>query len=226
MAAMDTGVVIALIALAGSIVSTAATVFGAPAFQARRDARKVLNTYREPLIAASYELQARLHNILTNEFTTKYVEGDERRSGAAVDSTLYVFAQFFAWREIIRREIQFLQFERDHETREIARLVGDIGETFLTDDLGTQLMIWRVEQRGLGEQMIVTENGRQSCMGYAAFVKDRAKMKEWLDPIEEGLRDLNDDGRRRLVALQHLLVDLVRKLDPNGTRYPFTLEKA
>ena len=35
---MDPAVVIALIALAGSVVSTAATVWGAPALQARREA--------------------------------------------------------------------------------------------------------------------------------------------------------------------------------------------
>ncbi len=51
-AAMDTAVAIALIALAGSILGTIVTVFGGPAFQARREARKVLETYREPLLAA------------------------------------------------------------------------------------------------------------------------------------------------------------------------------
>jgi hypothetical protein len=38
---MNTALVIALIALAGSVFSSAVTVFGAPALQARRDAKKV-----------------------------------------------------------------------------------------------------------------------------------------------------------------------------------------
>jgi hypothetical protein len=61
---MNTAIVIALIALAGSVFSTIVTVFGAPALQARHDAKKALDNYREPLLAAAYELQARLYNIL------------------------------------------------------------------------------------------------------------------------------------------------------------------
>src|SRR5438128_12283393 len=103
---MDAAIVIALIALVGSVLSTVATVFGAPAFQARREARKVLDTYREPLLAAAYELQARLHNILCNSFAEDYILGNKaKKQDAALQSTLYVFAQFFGWREIIRREI-------------------------------------------------------------------------------------------------------------------------
>ena len=67
---------IALIALAGSVLSTIVTVFGAPALQARRDAKKALDTYREPLLAASYELQARLYNILQLRFVEKYISDD------------------------------------------------------------------------------------------------------------------------------------------------------
>jgi len=224
---VDAAIVIALIALAGSIFSTAATVFGAPVLQARREARTVLEKHRDPLLAAAYELQARLHNILRNSFTEEYVLGNKAgKQEAALESTLYVFAQFFGWREIIRREIQFLRFLKDEETREVGQLLRGIGEAFLTDDYGRQFMIWRVEQRGLGERMIVTSEGKPTCMGYATFVEQRATMKEWLDPLEQDLRQLDDGGRARLTKLQHLLLELVLKLDEDQTRYPYTLEKA
>ena len=226
-AAVDAAIVIALIALAGSVLSTVATVFGGPAFQARREARKVLETYREPLLAAAYELQARLHNILCNNFVEDYVVGNKAgKNRAALESTLYVFAQFFGWGEIIRREVQFLRFTRDAETREVARLLRDIGETFLTDDFGPQFMIWRVEQRGLGERMIVVSDGKSACMGYASFMERRTTMSQWLEPLERDLKQIGKEGQKRLTELQHLLVDLVRKLDPKQTRYPFELEKA
>ena len=224
---MDPALIVALIALAGSIFSTAATLFGAPALQARREARTVLERHRDPLLAAAYELQARLHNILCNRFTEDYVLGNKAgKQEAALESTLYVFAQFFGWREIIRREIQFLRFLKDEETREVAQLLRDVGEAFLTDEYGPQFMIWRVEQRGLGECMIVTSDGKPTCMGFATFVGHRATMKEWLDPLERDLRQMNEDGRARLTRLQHLLLELVQKLDEDRTRYPFSLEKA
>jgi hypothetical protein len=220
-------ILIALIALAGSIFSTVATVWGAPVLQARREARTVLERHRDPLLAAAYELQARLHTILCHRFAEDYVLGNKAgKQEAALESTLYVFAQFFGWREIIRREIQFLRFLKDDETREVAQLLRDIGETFLSDSYGHQFMIWRVEQRGLGECMIVTSNGKTTCMGFATFVGQRATMKEWLDPLERDLRQMDDGGRVRLTKLQHLLLELVQKLDEDKTRYPYKLEKA
>jgi hypothetical protein len=122
--------------------------------------------------------------------------------------------------------VQFLRFPKDGETREVARILLDIGETFLTDQYGRQFMIWRVEQRGLGERMIVTTSGTPTCMGYGRFVEERATMRQWLDPLEADLRTIGEVGRSRLTKLQHLLLELVERLDEDRTRYPFTLGRA
>jgi hypothetical protein len=221
-------ILIAALALVGSVLSTVGLVFGSPAYQARTEARKVLETYREPLLAASYELQARLHNILRNEFLAVYVTGDKAgRADAAIQSTLYVFAQFLGWREIIRREVQLLRFPRGRQTRAVTRLLGQITDTFLSDQYGPQFMLWRVEQRGIGERLIVsTASGKQTCMGYATFVAQRETLSEWLEPLECDLRQVDADGRRRLIELQHRLLELVRQLDESRTRYPYELEMA
>lgn len=224
---MDTAVVIALIALAGSLISTFLTVFGAPAFQTHRDAKKVLDNYREPLVAASFELQARLYNILRLRFVEKYIKGEgNSKHDSALESTLYVFAQFFGWREIIRREVQYLRFSRNRQTREVGQLLQDIGETFLSDWYGPQFMIWRVEQRGIGERMVESVNSQMKCLGYASFIKQRSTMEEWLAPLENDLENLQDGGRNRLIELQHMLVKLVRQLDDKQKRYPFELKEA
>jgi hypothetical protein len=224
---MSTALILALIAIAGSLASTVVATFGLPAIQAKRDSKKVLDTYREPLIAASFELQSRLYNILSLDFVGKWVK-DERtgKRDAAIHSTLYVFAQFFAWRELIRREVQYLRFSRDEQTRIFAQLLRDIGEEFLADRYGQQFMIWRVEQRGLGERMIVPADGGKACLGYAAFLDQRGMMDEWLNPIERDLENIDDGGRKRLTNVQHLLVDLIRQLDDNKKRYPFAIDKA
>ena len=224
---MNTAIVIALIALAGSVFSTIITVFGAPVLQARRDAKKGLDNYREPLLAASYELQARLYNILQLRFVEKYINDETAgKRDSAIESTLYVFAQFFGWREIIRREVQYLRFSRDTQTREIGRILRDIGETFLSDKYGSQFMIWRVEQRGLGERMIVSADSKMACLGYASFIEHRATMQEWLRSLENDFEHLQDGGRKRLTELQHLLLELVKQLDDKRKRYPFEMNKA
>jgi hypothetical protein len=223
---MSTALVIALIALLGSVVTGLLTVFGAPMFQARREEKLLLETYREPLLAAAYELQARLHNILTKPFIKNYLlDGAAGKQEAALESTLYVFAQFFGWREIIRREVQFLRFTSHAQTRQISGLLIRIGEAFLAEEYGPQCMIWRVEQRGLGERMIEAENGKETCMGYASFIDKRASMSRWLGPLEQDLKELDDGGRKRLTELQHALLDLVINLDTDRARYPFELAR-
>lgn len=223
---MNTAIILALIALVGSLVSAAVATFGLPVLQARRDAKKVLNTYREPLIAAAYELQSRLYNILSLMFLDRYVKDDSAgKREVAIASTLYVFAQFFGWREIVRREVQYLDFPRDQETRKISQLLWNIGEEFLDVQHGPQFMLWRVEQRGFGECMITPADGRLACLGYAAFLDHCDTMTEWLQPLERGLENLDEGGRQRLTNIQHLLVDLVRQLDDDGKRYPFQVNK-
>ena len=99
-----------------------------------------------------------------------------------------------AARELIRGEVQYLRFSRHQRTRRLSQLLWDIGEEFLANSYGPQFMLWRVEQRGLGERMISSANGRVTCLGYAAFVEQRNTMDEWLKPLEHDLENLNDGG--------------------------------
>lgn len=224
---MNTAVIIALIALAGSVFSTIATTFGFSAIQARRDSQKLLVAYREPLLAASYELQARLYNILQMGFVAKYVADEAKgRRDAAIVSTLYVFAQFFAWRELIRRDVHYIKFVRNRQTREFAMLLNQISDTFLSDEYGAQFMIWRVEQRGLGERMLASSDKGLKCLGYASFTDNIDTMAEWLSPIEDALCDIGAGGQRRLTRIQHLLVELVQRLDDKHIQYPFDMRQA
>jgi len=187
-------------------------------------AEDVLATYREPLAAAAFDLQSRIYNILRMDFFDKWANG-KARTDAAVESTLFRLAQYFGWSEILRRKIQFLSFPEDEETRKVAGLQADICRCFLTDSYGVGLMLWSDEQRALGEQMIVEENGDVLCMGYARFRKQCEDTfsvhREWLreEIAEAGVND-------RLRDAQHLLCDLVETLDSRRVRYNQNLERA
>jgi hypothetical protein len=220
---VDAAIVIALIALAGSLLTTVATVFGTPHLQARREATVVLETYRGPLLEAAYELQSRLYNTLSADkrFADAYLADNSRgKQEAARLTTAYVFAQYFGWREIIRRRIQYLRFRRNSDTQKTSELLVEIEEAFLTDKHGEQLMVWRLEQRGIGERMVVDSDERLRCVGYSEFVDERMFEDHLLEEIVRDFERLDDGGRARLRELQHLLVRLVRKLDPNKIRYP------
>ena len=186
-------------------------------------AEEVLTRYREPLARAAFDLQSRLYNILRKDFLGKFANG--KYADEAIWTTLFRLAQYFGWTEILRRDIQFLSFPEDDETRRVAQLQSDIARCFLDDERGLALMIWSDEQRALGERMIVSENGTAYCMGYSAF-RDRCEetFAPWRERLETGLAD--EVALGRLTDVQHLLCDLVERLDERRVRYTRDLERA
>ena len=187
-------------------------------------AAEILRRYREPLAAAAFDLQGRLYNILRLDFFGKYGT-DRERSDDALRTTLFRLTQYFGWTEILRRDIQFLSFPDDGETRRVAVLQTEIARRFPTDSHGTALMIWRDEQRAMGETMIVEEHGKVLCMGYARFLKEHdPHFAPWLDRLRTELHE--EAAQVRLREVQHLLCELVETLDPARIRYVRTLQRA
>jgi hypothetical protein len=226
-AASATPYVIASIALLSSLLSASLALWGQARTQrvtAHREAEAVLRKYREPLVGAAYELQSRLYNILELEFMEKYFTGgDEWQRTYARENTLYVVGQYFGWSEILRREIQLLAFSDSEQTRSVAKRQRSIVEIFQDDDeaLGSPFLLWRGEQRAIGELMIDPSGGEPRCLGYATFLDRREpEFRRWFARLETDL-DAVAAGppNKRIVDLQHALVDLIRELDPEGMRY-------
>jgi hypothetical protein len=97
----------------GSILSAGIAVYGqvwSHRHSDRREAERILTRYREPLVSAAFDLQSRLFNILEQHFLLNYLgqRADEHRRKVALESTLYWFAQYFCWREILRQDTSFL----------------------------------------------------------------------------------------------------------------------
>ena len=184
----------------------------------------VLTRYREPLAGAAFDLQSRLYNVLRLDFFAKFDSGE--RGEEALRTTVFRLAQYFGWTELLRRDIQFLSFSEDGNTRRVADLQRKIAGRFLSDRDGTALMIWSDEQRAIGERMIVEEHGKVLCMGYATF---RDRCDETFGPLRGrlGAEVGQEQAHARLRDVQHLLCDLVEALDPRGLRYaPHELTRA
>ncbi len=188
------------------------------------DAETVLARYREPLAAAAFDLQSRLYNILELGFLKNF-GGDHPRADDALRTTLFRLAQYFGWTEILRRDIQFLNFPEADETRKVVDLQRAITQRFLASDRSMQLMIWSDEQRAIGERMIVEEHDKVLCMGYARFADT---CEETFAPWLERLRaELETEGAQvRLREVQNLLCELVETLDEQRVRYTRDLERA
>jgi hypothetical protein len=225
-------IIVAVIALAGSLLSAALALYGqvrSASAQVRREAEATLSRYREPLVAAAYELQSRLFNILRKGFLEKYyLRGAPDEREYAVKNTLYLVGQYLGWTEILRRQIQFLNFGEVDETREIARLEARIRDVLASDEpsLGRQFMIWRGEQRAIGERMIANENGALSCMGYATFTEQGPGVWKWFQRLEQDIAAIAAEPNERLRLLQNELIGLIERLDSDRKRFPEQLERA
>ncbi len=217
----------ALIGLLGGVLATLATVFIAlrQTREARRqklldrqmNAEDLLTRYREPLARAAFDLQSRCWNIVKNGFFVKFDRAHERFEDAQM-TTLFRFAQYFGWAEILRREIQFLSFPEEQDTQCVSELLGDVANHLGTSASSEALMIWVDEQRAIGERMIVEDPKGPRCKGYAAFCDDYDKCFRRL--FQRVIDDLDKAAAiPRLKNVQHDLCDLVNQLDKKGLRY-------
>ena len=181
------------------------------------NAEDLLTRYREPLAAAAFDLQSRCWNIVKNNFFEKFGREHERFPDAQM-TTLFRFAQYFGWAEILRREIQFLSFPEEEDTRRVAELLSQVATRLASSDDDESLMIWVDEQRAIGERMIVPHEGGVHCMGYAEFCDayDDCFARLFTRVID----DLDaPPAKARLRDAQQALCDLVGALDKQRLRY-------
>lgn len=184
-----------------------------------------MNNYKSPLLHAINDLQSRLYNILFLQLCKHYGQNENpMHNNYVVNNTAFLYAQYFAWVEIIRNEIQFIELKDSNSVRSLSDQLDSIYSAFLTDKFDDELFIWAGEQRGIGELLIKENKSGLTCMGYASFLEVFKNTNNILltslkiktekivaDPIA---------ARERLISLQHALIDVMRFLDPDYNRFP------
>jgi hypothetical protein len=187
--------------------------------------QREISNFSEPLARAAYDLQSRLYNILKQGLIDVYlVNGNDRERSYVINNTAFLAGQYLCWTELVRREIQFIDLGESNKTRELLRLQDTISSLWGTDAQPPVFRIFAGEQRAIGEALIQTGARGPECMGYGAFLKTFSK---GIDPLIDGLRtdviSLDkrlDQATRRLVNLQHALIDMLGMLDPDYVRFP------
>lgn len=232
-------IVAVLISTTGALVSVA--ISRRAAREERLSAAEELTKkFREPLLQASFNLETRIYNIVELNFFDLFLGADSTDSEKeyAVLHTMHVFAQYFCWLEIMRREAQFIDPRSDQVNRAAAARIEAVRDTF-SDSINIQekcFRLFRGEQRALGEMMLVPTQvstpgaPRWECMGYAPFVHalEDKQMARWFRRLREDIEEFaenptNRDGRLRLI--QRHLMDFIDILDPDARRVPMQLRK-
>jgi hypothetical protein len=158
-------VVSAVVSLLGAVVAGLMTAWSAKrtrrydalidtqkrALTKAEQAEAVLSRYREPLLGAAHNLQARLYNIVDIGFLGRYLhKGDPEQQAYARDYTVYVLAEYLCWAEIIRRDLRFLDLGAVPANRTFVELLEASQRTLSREHLPRAWRLFRGQQRAIG----------------------------------------------------------------------------
>lgn len=135
--------------------------------------QQIMTKYRQPLLQAATDLQSRLYNIVRGHLLQVYGRGSANEKAYTIESTLFVFGQYFGWVEALRREVQFLDMGGDEQNRQVQDCIERVTSEFLRDDLEPEFRLFRGQQRAMGEVMLAPrlEGGGLECVGVATFLR-------------------------------------------------------
>jgi hypothetical protein len=198
--------------------------------------RQLLATQRDPAVRAINELQGRLWVILSTGARNYHYAKQQGEEEYYIQSTAFLVAQYFAWSELMRRQMAALDYS------DLSLLIEKVSEAFAHGSPGFQ--IYNLEQREIGERLMaqMKSDSNSAIFRYSDFrdlmaapkpperllaLRDRSqylldhieKEQERATRIQNALLDLLDfvDAERRWVR-----PDRRRKFSPNGEALPDT----
>jgi hypothetical protein len=200
----------------------------------RRSLLSVYRRYRDPILLAGCELQRRLSQICT-QYPPDYLRTEVLDAKAAqlvtnsdndphykkyrLLSTVYRLCAFLAWLEIYRQDVTFLDTGQNSENEQFEEALAWFRQTLADGQLNTDYannrdgLIFREEQRAIGEAMITTIGNSRVVVGYGTFCTlfTRAGSEEALWPLRIvsnfflDLEPANDFRQKRLEMMtEHL----------------------
>jgi hypothetical protein len=100
-----------------------------------------------------------------------------------MNSTIYLFGQYFCWTQMLRQEMSFELFRSQEEMKKffaaidkVSNKLGDyppiindgIGKEY--EGMGRDAQVFRLQQRAIGEVLAVRRGARRACCKYSHFL--------------------------------------------------------
>jgi hypothetical protein len=214
-----------------------------------RTLMSVYRKYRDPIVLAGVEFESRLSQIC-DSYPPDYLQSevldavpDELKANSSDDpyykryrllSTVYRLCAFLGWLELYRQDVTFLDTGRQSENQRfeeaLARLRDDLADGRLNKahdwrDWRDRL-IFREEQRAIGETMIASSTTSRVVIGYGTFCTlfIRAASDESLWSLRVAcnfflnLEDTKDFRRERLALMRQHLRTMIEVLRPETAK--------
>lgn len=219
-------------------------------WKTRLSLEQVARRYREPIALTALELCNRI-SVICDEYPPKFLNSSILSVSAphrptlnsAADpyfmryrliSSVYRLCAFLGWIELYRQETTYLEPDERSSAGEVEGAIfairSDLADGQLNDatDWASwhDALIFREEQRAIGESMIVTVGQTRTIMGYAEFSESfpgggQSSRERWLTRAAALFLDLEPVKDFRQVRMQRLVVhlaNLVELLAPNRVR--------
>ncbi|KAI0177742.1 hypothetical protein BJ166DRAFT_507772 [Pestalotiopsis sp. NC0098] len=180
--AVDIGsLIVAVISLVASVIVAALGAYFSYSTQerkARREAERLLQKYRDPLLFAAEDLQSRLGGIFHADVLSFHGKSPHHNDALYI-YTSFVLGQFFAWTHILRTQTQLLPFSLEESKRlskfiEILHSIQGVMLLNNNEAEGTAFTLWRGNQMAIGEFMAEGGSGGSSeklCIGFYEFTR-------------------------------------------------------
>lgn len=199
-----------------------------PRLGATRAIQATTRKYSAPLIRSAESLERRINNFLRNIDLGWYGTDDYYRT-----STLYVFANYLAWNQIIEESFGFLPYESSRSGRAFNRRLNG----FFRAMSSFSYFSWSADHSAVEESQVprlmltamgeLTQNPDASApLRYSEFTvayRDNEELRDAFSYLDKFLRgaEAGDPFRRdRLIAAGANLRALIRLLDDRGAFVP------
>lgn len=141
-----------------------------------------------------------------------------------MNSTLYLFGQYFCWARMLEEELNFELFESQKEKDDFFRAMKFVSTSLSTfppdySCRGKDFQIFRLQQRVIGELcMVIDVNQKRGVISYANFLKkledEDDSFKQNFSPLRNLLEDISPASEcrwKRLLAMSIALEELESK---------------
>jgi hypothetical protein len=185
--------------------------------------------WANPILAAVRDLKSRLENILdkagylalSSEYKSQVNPNWSISYDYFMSSTFFVFAQHFAWVQMLQDELNFELFQSQQAQKEFFDAVHEVRSALGSfpphhyECSGKDTQVFSLQQRAIGELLILREKDSWRCMSYPEFIErlnaSGSILNQHLQPLRTLLDHLtpNDDCRwKRLDATRQALSKL------------------
>jgi hypothetical protein len=178
--------------------------------------REQIIRWANPILSAVEDLNHRLENILDKGYLILNKQGRFSPQWSItydyfMSSTLYLFAQYFAWIQMLREQLSFELFQSEQTKVEFFKRIRAVGKPLadfpyapLNNCNGEDRQVFRLQQRVIGELLILRDSNSSGCMSYPDFLE---KLKEpsferHLEPLRALLENVSPDDNCRWIRLE------------------------